>query len=137
MNKRKNYCRNARVIALAVLLPCLCFAAQAQATGVVSGRYLTRTSTELTLEIKVESPVPVTLIIIQHLPPGTTPATASPSYKKYNEKKGEVRWLFRNVQTGTLKINLTLMTPVKPDQVHAEIRCMDPVTGTLVTTLVN
>ena len=104
--------------------------------GIVSGRYLSRTATELTLEIKVGSPAPASLIIIQYLPPSTAPAAANPPYKKYNAKKGEVRWLLRKVQAGTLTVRLKLADPVKPDQVSAEIRCMDPVTGKLLTTQV-
>jgi len=123
-------------ILLAVLLLCLSVSVPAGAMGLISGRYLSRTATELTLEIKIGSPPPASLIIIQHLPPGTAPASANPPYKKYTAKKGEVRWLLHNVQAGTITIHLKLTAPVNPHQVSAEIRCMDPVTGKLVTTQV-
>ena len=122
---------------LAVLLLYLAlFSAQAWAVGVVSGRYLSRTATELTVEITIGRPTPVGLILIQHLPPGTALASADPPYKKYNAQKGEVRWFLRNVRPGTLTVQLKLASPVQPDQVSAEIRCIDPVTGKLVTTQV-
>lgn len=123
-------------IVLAALLVCMSFSVQAHAVGIISGRYLSKTATEVTLEIKVGSPAPASLIITQYLPPGTTPAAAKPPYKKYNTKKGEVRWLLRKVHPGTLTVQLKLSAPVKPDQVKAEIRCMDPTTGKLVTTQV-
>ncbi len=121
---------------LALLVFCLCSLPQVQAAGIISGRYLSKTDTELTLEIQVGAPAPVTLIIIQHLPPGTTPAAAEPPYKKYNAQKGEVRWLLRNVEAGTLTVQLQLQSAGQADKLHAEIRCMDPATGKLVTTQV-
>jgi hypothetical protein len=123
-------------VALANLLVCMIFSVQAHAEGIVFGRYSSRTATELALEIKVGAPAPASIIIIQHLPPGTTPTAADPPYKKFNAKKGEVRWLLRKVPPGTLTLQLKLSGPVKPEQLSAEIRCMDPATGKLVTTQV-
>ena len=136
MDGRKTHFIITSGIVLAALLVCMSFSVQAHAVGIVSGRYLSRTATEFTLEIKVGSPAPASLIIIQRLPPGATPAAANPPYKKYNAKKGEVRWLLRKVHPGTLTVQLKLSAPVNPDQVSAEIRCMDPTTGKLVTTQV-
>ena len=136
MDGRKKHHNIKSGIALAALLVCMIFSVQAHAEGIVSGRYLTRTATELTLEIKVGSPAPASIIIIQHLPAGTTPTAADPPYKKFNAKKGEVRWLLRKVPPGTLTLQLKLSAPVRPDQISAEIRCMDPDTGKLVTTQV-
>lgn len=136
MDRRQTHLTKKSVVLLGALLLCLSIAVQAHAVGIVSGRYLTRTATELALEIKVGTPAPASIIIIQHLPPGTALAAADPPYKKYNAHKGEVRWLLRKVQPGTLTVQLKLSTPVKPDQVNAEIRCMDPATGKLVTTQV-
>jgi len=136
MDKKNTHYKKTSGLVLGILLLCLYFSVQAHAVGIVSGRYHTRTATELTLEVNLGSPTPVNLIIIQQLPPGTAPASANPPYKKYNAKKGEVRWLLRKVQPGTLRVQLKLSSPVKPDQVSAEIRCMDPTTGKLVTTQV-
>lgn len=137
MHRRKKDLKKIFAAIVSLLVFYLCSAVLAQATGVISGSYLNKTDTALTLEIKIGSPAPVTLLIIQHLPPGTTPAAADPPFKKYNKKNGEMRWLLRNVQAGTLNIQLTLTGSVKLDNVHAEIRCMDPVTGKLTKTLVN
>jgi len=134
MDEKKTLALKKSGLLLAILLLCLNFSGPAHAMGIVSGRYLTRTSTELTLEIEVGAPVPISLIIIQHLPPGTALAAAHPAYKKYNARTGEVRWLLPSVQAGTITVQLKLAAPVNPDQVRAEIRCMDPTTGTLVTT---
>ncbi len=136
MDGRKIHPKIKTGIVLATLLICMIFSVQAHAEGIVSGRYFSRTATELALEIKVGSPTPASIIIIQHLPLGITPTAADPPYKKYNAKKGEVRWLLRKVPPGTLTLQLKLSAPVKPDQLSAEIRCMDPSTGKLVTTQV-
>ncbi len=136
MDGRKTNRKKKSGIVLAALLLCLSFSVQAHAVGIVSGRYLSITATEITLEIKVGSPAPASIIIIQHLPQGTTPTAADPPYKKFNTKKGEVRWLLRKVPPGTLTVRLKLSSPVNPDQISAEIRCMDPATGKLVTTQV-
>ncbi len=133
----KTHYKKVSGIVLGTFLLCLSLGVQAYAVGIVSGRYVAKTDTELTLEIKVGMPAPVSLIIIQHLPPGTTPTSAYPPYKKFNAKKGEVRWLLRDVQAGTITVHLKLAAPVRPDQVSAEIRCMDPATGKLVTTQVH
>ncbi len=136
MDGRKIHHKIKTGIVLAALLVCMIFSVQAHAEGIVSGRYLTRTATELALEIKVGSPAPASIIIIQHLPAGTTPTAADPPYKKYNAKKGEVRWLLRKVPPGTLTLQLKLSAPVRPDQISAEIRCVDPAPGKLITTQV-
>ncbi len=132
---QRNWIKKSGVVA-AVLLLGLLFCLQAQARGIVSGRYLVKTATELRLEIKVAAPAPASLIIIQHLPPGTSLTAANPAYKKYNAETGEVRWLLRRVQAGTLTLHLKLSGLTRPDQVSAEIRCMDPATGRLLTTQV-
>ena len=136
MKKITKYPRKSSLIMFAVLLLCLSASVPAQAVGLISGRYLSKTAKELTLEINIGSPTPASLIIIQHLPSGTAPASANPPFKKYNPKKGEVRWLLSNVQAGTITVKLKLTAPVKPGQLRAEIRCMDPVTGKLITTQV-
>lgn len=136
MDGRKTHRKKKSGIVLAALLLCLSFSVQAHAVGIVSGRYLSITATEITLEIKVGSQAPASIIIIQYLPQGTTPTAADPSYKKFNAKKGEVRWLLRKVPPGTLTLQLKLSAPVKAGQISAEIRCMDPATGKLVTTQV-
>lgn len=136
MDEMKKYRNKKNGLLLAVLLLCIAVSVPAWAVGVVSGRYVSRTTTELTLKIKIGSPTPTSLILIQHLPPGTAPTSADPPYKKFNPQKGEIRWLLRNVQPGSITVQLKLSTPVKPDQVSAEIRCMDPSTGKPITTQV-
>ncbi|MEA2115320.1 MAG: hypothetical protein U9P36_08030 [Thermodesulfobacteriota bacterium] len=136
MDGRKKHHKIKSRIALAALLVYMSFFVQAHAVEIVSGRYLSISATEITLEVKVGSPAPASIIIIQHLPQGTTPTAADPPYKKFNTKKGEVRWLLRKVPPGTLSLQLKLSAPVNPEQISAEIRCMDPATGKLVTTQV-
>jgi hypothetical protein len=119
-----------------LLLLCLCFAGVSQAEEIISGRYISKTATRIVLEIIVGSPAPKNLIVTQHVPPGTAVAGASPSFRKYNKKNGEIRWLLRNVQAGSLQVQLNLQSPVSPNKVHAEIRCKNPVSQQMVTSRV-
>ncbi len=121
---------------LITVLLCLAAAVPVLAVGVVSGQYLEKSATGLRLEIRVGSPTPTSLILIQHLPPGTRVRNAAPAYKKYNPAKGEVRWLMRNLRPGVFTVRLDLETPVQPSTIRAEIRCKDPETGKMVTTKV-
>jgi hypothetical protein len=98
---------------------------------VVSGRYLEK-GTTVSLEIRIGRPAPASLIVIQHLPQGTEIVSADPPCRKYNAARGEARWLLRKPAPGTLTIHLTLAQPAAA--VSAELRCMDPATGRLVTT---
>lgn len=117
------------VAAMILLLP----AAPGWALGVITGRYTTRTPTELTLQLTIRPPAPASLIVIQHLPPGTDIASSSPLLKKHNRKKGTVRWLLRGLKPGERTIHLKLKTPIPPERVRAEIRCKDPDSGKLMT----
>ncbi len=124
--------RLAPLVAVTILL-LLISASRSWALGVITGKYLTRTSTGLTLQLTVKPPAPASLIVIQHLPAGAEIASSNPAFKKYNHKKGTVRWLFRNLKPGELTIRLKLKTPIAPERVRAEIRCKDPDTGKLMT----
>lgn len=124
------------LICIAALFFCLCLAGAGLAESIISGHYSSKTPTRLILEINIGSPAPENLIVIQHVPPGTAVANASPALKKYNKKRGEIRWLLRNVQAGTHRLQLTLQAPVNPDMVHAEIRCKNPASRQMITTTV-
>jgi hypothetical protein len=130
-----------RKLCLTAALSCMLFfslgyASQVLAMGVVAGRYLERSGTAIALEITIGSPAPASLIVIQHLPPGTKIAKADPAYKKYNAGTGEVRWLLRKPPAGTITIRLIPAAPAVSGKVHAELRCMDPATGELITSRV-
>ncbi|WP_456388617.1 hypothetical protein [Desulfolithobacter sp.] len=117
------------VTAMILLLP----AGPGWALGVITGRYTTTPPTQLALQVTIKPPAPASLIVIQHLPPGIEIVSSSPVFKKYNRRKGTVRWLFRDLEPGEMTIHLTLKTPTPPGQVRAEIRYKDPETGKMMT----
>jgi len=132
MQQQKYYIRRA-AIGAAFFLFCLSFAGTGQAAELVTGRYLNKTGTRFVLEISVASSAPVNLIVIQKVPPGSGVVMADPAFKKYNRKKGAMRWLLRNVSSGRHQVRFELKQPVSPDSVRAEIRCKNPVNRQLMT----
>jgi len=136
---------------------CCCLSGQLFAGELVTGRYLTKTASRLVLEIRVGSPAPASLIVVQRIPQGTVVSHAEPAFSKYNRKNGEIRWLLRNVGQGSHRITLELQKPgvradsssaqvnramqkslsAKPRAVRAEIRCKHPVSRQLMTITVD
>ena len=110
-----------------ILLPTSAFAKDA-----VACRYLQSQGQNIQLEVSVQSPPPASLIVIQRLPAGIAITEASPPTKKYNEKSGEAKWLFKSVKPGTFVIGMTLDKPIGAGTIRGEIRYMDPVTGEMI-----
>lgn len=103
------------------------------AESVVTGRYVSASSVDIVLEISVGSPAPASLIVTQILPPGTDVLKGIPAFKKYNPATGRIRWLLRAVQPGRQILRLVLKRPLARGQIHAEIRCLDPQSGKMMT----
>ena len=105
----------------------------ASADSVVSGKYITTSPETVVLEVIVRAPAPSNVIITQVLPPGTEVVRVEPAYKKYNSATGRMRWLLRAVQPGVYTLRLVVKGPIGPGRVHAEIRCLDPQSGKMMT----
>ncbi|MGV1099104.1 hypothetical protein ACUUL3_06780 [Thiovibrio sp. JS02] len=99
----------------------------------VDCRYLSSSGTEIRLQIAVSSPPPTTLIIIQNIPEGRIIASASPGYNKYNEKRGEAKWLLKGVAPGSFVLAIRLDQPIGAGEINGEIRYKNPVTGQMVS----
>ena len=99
------------------------------AADIVSGRYISSSGKTIELEINIQSPAPASLIIEQYLPPGTGIVSSQPKLKKYNVKKGKVKWLLKNVRSGKMTVRLQLADKIGKGNIRALLRCKDPATG--------
>ncbi|MCK4425780.1 MAG: hypothetical protein KAV69_03450, partial [Deltaproteobacteria bacterium] len=92
---------------------------------------ITSEGQKIVMELKIQSPAPNTVIVIQHLPKGTGIKQSDPPFDKYNPKRCEAKWLLRKVKPGTLRISMETTGSVRSGEVKGEIRYKDPSTGTM------
>lgn len=104
---------------------------QVYAGDLVSARYIASEGKKIVMEVKIHSPAPNTVIVIQHLPKETDIKQSHPHFDKYNPKRCEAKWLLKKVKPGTLRISMEITGSVKSDEVRGEIRYKDPSTGTM------
>ncbi len=102
---------------------------QVCAGDLVSAKYITSEGQKIVMELKIQSPAPNTVIVIQHLPKGTGIKQSDPPFDKYNTKRCEAKWLLRKVKPGTLRISMETTGSVKAGGVRGEVRYKDPSTG--------
>ena len=102
------------------------------AADLVSGHYISSAGKRIDLALDIQSPAPASVIVEQYLPPDTEIVVSKPEFKKYNRKKGEVKWLLKNVSSGKMTISLQLANAIGKGDVQALIRCKDPATGKFI-----
>ena len=105
---------------------------QVCAGDLVSAGYASSQGRKIVMELKIQSPAPSTVIVIQNLPKGTGIKQSRPQFDKYDQDRGETKWLLRDVRPGTLRISMETTGPVKSGEVNGEIRYRDPSTGNMV-----
>lgn len=110
----------------------LLMAGEIRAEG-VQARYLANSGKTTVLELTVEDPAPSSIIVQQHLPPGTRIQDAVPAYTKYRPGKGEVKWLVKRPRPGVMTITLHYGAPLSGKGASAVIRCKSPSSGRLMT----
>lgn len=95
----------------------------AAADELVSGRYLRAEGKEIKVELKIGSPAPASVIVVQKLPKGTGVISSSPKVKNYNPAKGKAKWLLSKVSSGKMTISMTLDRAIAKGEVSGEVRC--------------
>lgn len=97
----------------------------ANAEDLVAGRYLKSSGKEIKVELRIGSPAPASIIVIQKLPKGTGVVSSSPKLKMYNPVKGKAKWLLSKVNPGKMMISMTLDRAIAKGEVSGEVRCRD------------
>jgi hypothetical protein len=129
-----------------MLFGCFCFTmlgcllvteATAGAQGVVSCKYLKAGGRHIELELQVTGTVPVTVIVLQNLPPEVKIVRSKPAMKKYNQKNGQAKWLLKNVSPGKVKVTMELDKSIMPGQISGKLRYRSPDGGAMETMLIS
>ncbi len=122
-----------RIVLSLLLLGIFFLPASAFSKDAVECRYVQSQGQNIQLEVKVQSPPPASLIVIQQVPAGINIEDASPAIKKYDKQSGEAKWLFKGIKPGTFVIEMTLDKPIGAGVIKGEVRYMDPVIGAMIT----
>lgn len=126
--------RQTRVLRIGICfaLFCLLLPELGYAQDLIQCRYLKSQGKQIQLLLSIPPSPPASIIVIQHLPPGTVIVRSSPGISKYIKNRGEAKWLLKGVRAGSLKVNLELAQALAGNQIHGEIRYKDPATGKMV-----
>ncbi len=104
----------------------------AWSSELISGRYISSSGKRIELLIHIGQPAPTSLIIQQYYPSELSIVDSSPRPGKINDRKGTVKWFFKNPQAGQLRIGLTFNKNVSAAALSAVLRCRQPTTGQFI-----
>lgn len=120
---------------LCILTVILCWhfsAAIGRADDLVTCQYQQAEGRRISLRLEIGSPVPSMLILVQKIPANRTITKAIPPVKKYNRRKGEAKWLLKDLQQGTKLFTIDLDGEVAANQINGEIRYKNPSGGKMI-----
>lgn len=100
----------------------------AGAGTLVSGRYLSASSTDIVLNLVIQNPAPANLIVEQYLSPENSIVDTSPQAKKVDAAQASAKWLFLNTRSGNLTLTIRLNEPLR-GSVRAIVRYRAPNDG--------
>jgi hypothetical protein len=121
-----------RVIVLLALLITLPVAAAWSGEQLISCRYLKAHGQDIRLELAIGSPSPATVIVTQHLPADIIIEQAQPAVNRFDQQRGEAKWLLSGIGSGRLSIEMRLSKPVRAGELRGQIHYKHPVTGAMV-----
>ena len=92
----------------------------------IRARYSQPRGTKISWKIKVPSPPPAAVIVMQTIPVGTTIQSSSPPHNSFDPASGTVKWLLYKVKPGTIRMKMTLDKPIrKKGEIHGKIIFQD------------
>jgi len=100
----------------------------AHAADLVIGTFTSAGGTTIEMKLLVSNPAPTTLIVEQYMSPQNSVRSTSPQAKKVSPKNGKIKWLFRNLKPGKIRLTTHLNSPLT-GQVKAYLRYRAPGTG--------
>jgi hypothetical protein len=121
-----------RVFVLLALLITIPVAAAWGGEQLISCRYLNTRGQDIRLELAIGSPAPSTVIVSQHLPAGTVIEQAQPAVNRFDQRRGEAKWLLNGIGSGRLVIEMRLSKPVRAGELRGQIQYKHPVTGAMI-----
>ncbi len=110
---------------MACLISIFC-AGNLHANSQVTAHYKQSSGRELEVEILIPSPPPASIIFVQTLPADVKIQLSRPQAKSINAKKGEAKWLLRNLQPGKMSISFSINREVQRNEISGEIRYKTP-----------
>ncbi len=120
--------RSGIIILLLTLLPNLADSAEN-----VSAKYTRSNGRELVISITVAPPTPSSIILVQKLPPGIRITHAQPAAKNINMKKGQAKWLLKEITPGTQTVRMSLHQAVAAQDISATVRYKPANGGKMLT----
>ena len=130
MRSRNNiFNRLTAALYLIILATPAAYPATAGAAGDVDGRYLDVAGRHVSLEFTIRDRAITSVIVIQHLPRGTTIVSATPSPRKVNAGRGIAKWFIVPGKSGKTTVTFELSAPVSRNDLGAELVYRNPVTG--------
>jgi hypothetical protein len=100
----------------------------AQGAELVTGNFSSASGTRIVMNLSIASPAPSNLIVEQYISPQNSIKSTNPRAKKISGQSGKIKWLFRNIQPGTISLETELNSPLK-GQVKGFIRYRTPGSG--------
>lgn len=113
----------------------LCLAAEQQ---IIKARYKNPRGTDISWKIKIPSPPPAAVIVLQFIPPGTRILNSSPAFHSYDPESGTVKWLLSGVRPGLVTMKMTLNQPIrKKGEISGKIIFQDTSTKPISSTFIS
>ncbi len=120
----------------AIVLLLLTNSEEAKAGELVHGKFLSSSGKLIQLQITTGTPPPSHIIVSLEIPPGVEVNRTQPDAQKIRIKKGKIKWLLKNVQSGSQTFSVELSKAIKPSVSFAIVRYRDPATGNYIKTLI-
>lgn len=106
-------------------------ASMAYSSPPVDATFLRSHGPEIVMELSIKGHVPANVIVDQYFHPANKVIGTFPPARKLTPKRGEVKWLFRNVKNGRITITTRLAAPLR-GPVRAVVRFRDPRFGNFI-----
>lgn len=123
-----NLQRRTQLVAALVTICFVFTGTAASAATKVSGRWQQRTGKKIVLELALSSPAPLNIIVEQYLSGPVEVVTTTPHAKKIEQDGKVIKWLLRDVHSGTITLQ-TILKKSHSEKVSAIIRYRTPQSG--------
>lgn len=104
----------------------VCLTASAGADPTISARYVQPRGSHIKWKVRVPSPPPEAVLVIQYILPGSDILQTSHPLSSYDKEKGIAKWLITSISPGLLKMDMKISKPIrKKGEIHGEVMFKD------------